>query len=95
MCVFFSFCTDLAGGKAQLGGFLRSAYTSKCFIGTNRLNKTESAVFKLLMLYFQRTPVQIIKRLQPLSLCRLAVIQSLSEHRYSNVIFILSGPLGL
>ena len=61
----------------------------------NRLNKTESAVFKLWMLYFQRISFQIIYRSQQLSLCSVAALEHLRVHRYSVVIFKFSGPLGL
>ena len=39
--------------------------------------------------------VQIIKRSQQLSLCRMAAVKRLPVHRYSVVIFTFSDPLGL
>ena len=74
----------------------------------NRLNETESAVFKLRMLYFQRISFQIIfgcsvsKGLfsDYLELTTAFIVPCGSPkksplHRYSVVIFTFSGPLGL
>ena len=52
----------------------------------NRLNKTESAIFKLWMLCFQRISFQIMSNSQQLSLCHVAALKSLPVHRYSVVI---------
>ena len=61
----------------------------------NILSKSESAVFKLWMLYFQR-----IFSTEYLDTTTAVVVlcggpKKLPVHRYSVVIFIFSGPLGL
>ena len=73
----------------------------------NILNQTESAVFKLWMLYFRKISFQIIKRSQQLSLYRVAALKRLPVHCYIVIIFFylfifhlfiiftFSGPLGL
>ena len=54
----------------------------------NRLNLTESAVFKMWIQYFQKISFEIILRSQQLSwLCRIAVFL-MPEHQYCVVIFI-------
>ena len=61
----------------------------------NRLSQTESAIFKLWRLYFQKITFQIIERSQQLSLNRVVALKSRPVHRYSIVMFTLSGALGL
>ena len=52
--------------------------------------------FQTLDAVFPKDPfLQIIKRPQQLSLCRVAALKSIPIHRYSVVIFTFSGPLGL
>ena len=64
----------------------------------NRVNQTQSAVFKIWMLYFQRIPLSDYlngDHKRALSLCSVAAIKNLPVHQYSIVIFTFPGPLRL
>ena len=59
------------------------------------MNKAESGVFKLWMLYFQRIPYSDYLEIARTVVVRVAAVKRLPVHRHSDVIFIFSGPLGL
>ena len=66
------------------------------FSRMNVLSKTESAVFKLYMLYFQRILfTDNLETTTAVVVPVLAALRRLPEHRYSVVILTFSGLLGL